>query len=470
MKTSLIRVSSLLAAGVLLVTACGKRAPENPGPPNVILITLDTLRPDHLACYGHPSISTPNLDRMAGRGTRFAEAVTVVPTTLASHLSILTGTTPRTHGVARNGFRAGDGNRTLAEVLREHGYATAAFVSAFSLDSRFNLTQGFDVYDCAYDRGFTPSVADQAQRRAQATSEAALGWLREHRTGPFFLWVHYFDPHYPYDPPGKYASLYDPDYKGGADGSMVYLDQVWRKRRFPSPEDRRHVISLYDGEISYMDEHLGNLFDSLERWKLSENSIVVVVGDHGESLGEHGYDFNHGLYVYDPCIRVPLLIRGPGLPQGRVVPELVETIDLMPTVLDLLDLPVPEVVEGRSLRPLLEGKPWSERTAFSEATKPWNVEPDSGGVFQNAWKAKCARTREWKYILTPFADKRELYDLSHDPGEETNHLGTRPDIAGEMAARLEAWTERPREIIPNEDLTPDPETLERLKALGYIQD
>ena len=244
-----------------------------------------------------------------------------------------------------------------------------------------------------------------------------------------------------------------------------------QKRRLPGREDRRHIISLYDGEISYMDEHLGRLLDAMESSGLLQQSIVVVVGDHGESLGEHGYDFDHGLYVYDASIRVPLLIHAPDLPGGRVFPHQVETIDLMPTVLDLLGRPTPPSVEGRSLRPLMEGDPgWTERTAFSEASKPWNVEPDSGDVFQNAWKAKCARTSTWKYIYTPFKDSRELYLITDDPAEETNRLGPHVDVARAMEDELEGWVEHPRSRVSVEDLTPDPETLEKLKSLGYIQD
>jgi arylsulfatase A-like enzyme len=287
----------------------------------------------------------------------------------------------------------------------------------------------------------------------------------------FFLWVHYFDPHFPYDPPGRYESMYDPEYAGRANGSMDYLEEIWDKRIFPSANDRKHIISLYDGEISYMDEHLGRLFTMMEKSGLMDHSIVVVVADHGESLGEHGYDFDHGLYVYDASIRVPLLIYAPSMAKGRVIPYQVETLDIFPTVLDLLDIPVPGPVEGQSLRPLLEGSAdWTERTVFSEASKPWNVEGESDEVFRNDWKAKCARTREWKYIYTPFAKTRELYHLAQDPDEITNLLGREPDVARDLEGVLQAWTERPRRRQSTTNLADqDAETLEKLRSLGYLQ-
>lgn len=460
-----------LVAFCLTVWGCGQRTGEvSPVGRNVILITLDTLRPDHVGCYGHPDVRTPNLDRLAARSIQFTEAVAVVPTTLASHLSILTGTDPRTHGIPRNGFRVDEGNLTLAEVLKEHGYVTAAFVSAFSLDRRFNLAQGFDFYDCAYDRAITPEKADQAQRRAAATTDAVLRWLADYRDERFFLWVHYFDPHYPYDPPDPYGGLYDPDYDGPADGSMAYLERVWLERVVPTEADRRYVISLYDGEISYMDEHLGRLLEEFDRSGLAEHSIVVVVADHGESLGEHDYHFDHGQYVYDASIRVPLLLHCRSLyPRGRVVTEQVDILDLMPTILDLLDLAIPDLVEGRSLGPLIEGDPaWSERVVFSEASKPWNVGTDSGATFQNDPKAKCARTREWKLVDTPFVGIRELYYLPEDPRETVNLIASKPAVAEALGKHLDEWLTRPRTRFPAKDLTPDPDTLEKLRSLGYI--
>jgi len=450
--------------------ACGPGGDGPPGPKNVILVTLDTLRPDHLGCYGHPTVQTPHLDALAGRSVRFTQAVTVVPTTLASHLSILTGTSPRTHGVPRNGFRAHEDNETLAEILKAHGYTTAAFVSAFSLDAQFNLTQGFDHYDCTYDEGLRWDMVRQAERRAEATTDAVLAWLGDRARAPFLLWVHYFDPHFPYDPPGRYVDLYDPDYRGTADGSMGYLEEVWEKRVFPSAEDRRHVIALYDGEVSYLDEHVGRLLDALDETRLAERSVVVVVADHGESLGEHEYDFDHGMYVYDASIRVPLLVRDPSVAGGRVVDEQVQTLDLAPTILDLVGLPIPERMEGRSLAPLMRGRtPDAEPVVFSEASKPWNVEGESETVFRNEWKAKCARTDGWKFIYTPFAERWELYDLARDPGETLNLYGSEPARAEQMRRMLQAWATRPRSRLPTLDFTTDPETLERLRSLGYIQ-
>ncbi|MCK4547878.1 MAG: sulfatase-like hydrolase/transferase, partial [Candidatus Eisenbacteria sp.] len=314
-------------------------------------------------------------------------------------------------------------------------------------------------------------VADQAQRRAEATTDAALAWFREHKDRKFFLWVHYFDSHFPYDPPGRFATLYDPGYQGRANGSMDYLDDVWQKRVFPSSRDRDHIVSLYDGEISYMDMHLGRLLKEFDRSGLMDNSVLIVVADHGESLGEHGYDFDHGLYVYDASIRVPLLIHVPRLAEGTVIVQQVETLDILPTILDVMGHPIPDVVEGRSLKPLLAGDTsWTERTVFSEASKPWNAEGESGEIFRNERKAKCARTRDWKYIYTPYARSRELYELSKDPAETVNLVAKRPDLAAEMEKHLQFWAQAPRERQPADDLvSQDPETLEKLRSLGYLQ-
>ncbi len=401
--------------------------------PNVLLVTLDTTRADHLPCYGYAGVSTPNLDAVAGRGVVFEQAATATPLTLPSHSTIMTGMYPTFHGVRVNGNTAlGDDQTTLAEVLSARGYATGAFIAAFVLDGRWGLKQGFDHYDDTFDlKKYKHLDLGEVQRPGNEVVDAALTWLDGEKTKPFFAWVHLYDPHVPYAPPEPYASTYG----------------------------RRGPYGLYDGEIAFMDEQIGRLTDWLARNGLDKSTVVVFVGDHGEALGNHG-EGTHGYFIYDCTMHVPLLVATPfDSLRGKRVAAQVRTADVFPTILDLAGAAPPAKVQGRSLVGLMfdPGRK-DDVPAYGEAMAS-NV--------QFGWSAlHVLRTPRYKYIDAPRA---ELYDLVRDAGEQDNILAQSPDVARRMKAELDlimAETSRDAPAPQAADL--DKETMERLSALGYV--
>src|SRR5512140_2850804 len=433
----------LLAAAAFLVFRLVPRAPASRvstlwaargvAKPNVLLITLDTTRADHLACYGYAGVSTPNLDAEAGRGVLFAQAASATPLTLPSHSTIMTGMYPTFHGVRVNGNTAlGDDQTTLAEVMSSRGYATGAFIAAFVLDGRWGLKQGFDHYDDQFDlKKYKHLDLGEVQRPGNQVVDAALAWLEGAKAKPFFAWVHLYDPHVPYAPPEPYASTYA----------------------------RRGPYGLYDGEVAFMDEQVGRLIGWLAQNGLDKSTVVVFVGDHGEALGSHG-EGTHGYYVYDYAMHVPFVVATPfDALRGKRVPAQVSTADVFPTILDLVGAAPRAKVQGRSLVGLMfdPGRK-DDVPAYSEAM---------ASNIQFGWAGLHAlRTPRFKYIEAPRA---ELYDLVRDSGEQENILAKSPDVARRMKAeldRLMAETSRDAPAPQAADL--DKETMERLSALGYV--
>ena len=414
-------------AAILLLCAPGgcNRIELAPGAarPNVLLVSIDTLRADHVGAYGATFAETPTLDRLAAEGTRFARVVASSPLTLPSHASLLTGRHPHEIAVRHNGmYRLAPGWETLPERLRDAGWATGAFVGAYVLAARFGLDQGFDRYDdttsteLAAPGGFT-------ERSADAVSDAALAWL-ESAPRPFFLWTHYYDPHASYRPPTPYAD--------------------------------RFAERPYDGEIAWVDAQLARIVSALRSRGELDRTLIVVTSDHGESLGEHG-ELTHGYSLYDAVLRVPLIFRGPGVPAGRLVEPLVRSIDVAPTVLSLLGRGGLPASSGRDLRPLWEGADAAERVAYSETLA---TELELG------WSALFSiRSERFRYVQAP---RPELYDLEVDPGERQNLLQTDPRghaaEALELAALLQSSLADAVQVAP-ERL--EAEALERLNALGY---
>src|SRR5262245_37073788 len=324
-RTAALTTGLALAAGLLFLWQ-RRLLPGLPDkrPRHVLLVSLDTTRADHLGCYGYEAAQTPRLDALAGSGLRFAQATTVMPLTLPAHASLMTGTFPGTHGVRDNGgFYVPDDQRTLAEVLRERGYRTGGFISAFVLDSRWGIQQGFERYFDEFDLSKYEGVGmDAVQRPGGEVVDKALEWLAADREKPFFAWVHLYDPHAPYEAPEPFRS------------------------RFP-----RNMQGAYDAEVAYADSLVGRLLDSLASDGRLAETLVVVVGDHGESLGEHE-EQSHGFFIYDADVHIPLILAGPGVPE-RVVNDQVRIVDVMPTVLDLLGVEAPGAVQGKSLLPLV---------------------------------------------------------------------------------------------------------------------
>ena len=394
---------------------------------NVLLVTLDTVRADRLGCYGHESAETPTLDSLVARGVRFDDAVTSVPLTLLSHATILTGLSPLSHGVRDNGrYRLAGEHVTLAEALSSHGYDTAAFVGCFVVDARFGLDQGFDVYDFEVSAdGYRPAMPDYNERSATDVTDAAVRWLDERAisgaNAPFFAWVHYFDPHQPYQSP---------------------------LQRLP-----RFAVRPYDAEIAYVDAELGRLLDKLDDLGVRDRTVIVVAGDHGEALGEHG-EPTHGMLIYESTMRVPLIVSCTALFDGayHVADRVVGLTDVRPTVEDMLGVTGSPPVDGRNL---LRSGADDDRVIYVETEMPLSLA---------GWSPlRGLRTHTHKYILAP---QRELYDLRKDPLESHNIYAADDSVAGSLESRLSQLMDQRG---PGSDRALTDEEIERLGSLGYVQ-
>ncbi|MFM7202308.1 MAG: sulfatase-like hydrolase/transferase [Myxococcota bacterium] len=418
---------------LLLGTACEKPRP------NILLVTFDTTRWDHVGFSGGKPGVTPMLDALAQRGTVFAQTLTTQPLTVPAHTSILTGLYPYHHGVRNNGtYRVPESVTTLPERLAPLGYQTHAIVSAFVLDSQFGLDQGFEGYDDDLSPGPRQKMFMFRELRAEQTAAKGALWLRSQwkREQPFMMWMHFFDPHADYEPPVDVAAQFPGD--------------------------------LYSGELHYADRELGRVFQELEALNALDNTLVIFTSDHGDSLGEHG-ERTHGLFIYDATMRVPLLMAGPGVPAGYTVDTLSRTIDIVPTVLDLLSLPVDPTLDGRSLKALWEGSSfWSRsteapRTAYLETFVP---------LHNFGWaELRGLRSAEHKAIDAP---RPEFYRLEPDPGERINRFEPGSELTGEREPLFrklaELKTQDPIYAGEQQAATLDAETRRRLSALGYVWD
>jgi arylsulfatase A-like enzyme/predicted TPR repeat methyltransferase len=414
-RTRLLHRLALGGAFALALPPTAATPPVPPaGRPSILLVTIDTLRPDSLGWVAGRN-ETPAIDRLAGEGLALPAVVSPVPLTLPAHASILTGLLPRRHGVRDNGQVLGASPPTLAERLREQGYATAAFVSGYPLRALFGLDRGFERYDDTL-----PAGADGwLERPAAETTAAALAWLRGARR-PFFLWVHYYDPHDPYTPPRPF---WRPGARGAYDGEVASVD---------------HAFGVLRGGIPEADR--GSL-------------LTILTADHGESLGEHG-EQAHGFFIYDTTVLVPAVLHFP----GRVAPAreafAARLVDLLPTIFDLAGLPPLADTDGVSLRPLASGARPAAEPAYVETLQPW---------ITYGWSPLFAvRQGGWKYVSAP---RPELYDLELDPGETRNLFEKTPTRAAELAALLARFERLPSAAAAGRTL--DPQALESLRALGY---
>lgn len=466
-----LRTAAILGAAGLLAAACAEGPRRFGGARHVVMISLDTTRPDHFGFYGSQRVRTPRLDRLAEEAVVLDDLLTVAPTTLASHASLMTGRHPHSHGVPRNGFVLDPANLTLAEILHSHGFRTVAFVASFALARRFGLDQGFDVYDQRFEQRSGEGGADQDQRRAEAVTDAVLGFLdREGVPRNLFLFVHYFDPHAPYAPPPPFDRMYDP---AGADQpvNLRAAAAMCRERPgLPSALARR-AANLYAGEISYLDAQVGRLIDGLRSRGVLDDAYLVVTSDHGENLCEHPGYFDHGLTVYQTSIRAVGLVRPPGGGGGTRTSRPLSTIDIMPALLTWLGLPVPEAVEGEPfpLRAAEEAAP--ARLRYAEASKPWE-EVEGGLRWRNARKSRCVVQGRYKLIVTPYLGTEELYDLDADPSEQHNLLEEPTPAAREIAeslrARLAEWDASADPLPSRFEPGRREDTLRRLRGLGYL--
>jgi arylsulfatase A-like enzyme/Tfp pilus assembly protein PilF len=416
----------IVTAGLVWLLKGRTALPRDPAA-NVLLITLDTTRADRIGAYGYAEIETPNLDRLAAAGDRFEQASSSIPLTLPAHSSLLTGLYPPLHGVRDNGgYFLDDDWTTLAESLAAAGRRTHAVVGAFVLHHLWGLNQGFQTYDDDFGKQDVKGHEIlRVQRDGAQVVERALQFLEQYGDEPFFAWLHFYDPHHPYEPPGEFGQR--------------YADQP------------------YDGEVAYTDHLVGQILDHLRSAGLYESTLIVVVGDHGEGLGEHR-EPDHGIFLYDSTLRIPLIVRAPDELYRGVVPDVVRDVDVMPTILDYLGLSTPGEVQGASLLGLMAGRQERDgRYAYSETLYC---------RLHYGW-AELASIRDGRYKLID-APRPELYDLVQDPGELRNIHDGYLDVAAPLLERLDQIRRQADGAAEQSRQELDPETLERLMSLGYV--
>ncbi|MHB1935911.1 MAG: sulfatase-like hydrolase/transferase [Acidobacteriaceae bacterium] len=392
-------------------------------PVNVVLITLDTVRADHLRCYGYRKIQTPNIDALAASGVLFEKAVAQAPLTQPSHASMFTGENPNVHNVRdTGGFALQPSSVTMATILQRHGWDTAGFISASVLTRIFGFNQGFATYDdqMLHSDGKNPV----STRAANVTADHAIRWLNRQSGKPFFLWVHFYDAHFPYDPPALFRKQY--------------------------PQDP------YDAEIAFEDQQLGRVLDAVKQKSPMGKTLIVLLSDHGEGLGDHG-EYDHGVFLYDSTIRIAWMMAGPGVPAGVHVHQQAREIDLLPTVLELMGGRPSSKVQGTSLVPAFSGKIVPTTYSYEETLYP---------KINMGWsELRGIHTADWMYIR---ASRPELYDLDQDPGELKNVIDAHPKEYRELAAQLKKASllgDSGKETVTFKQM--DQETMNQLKSLGY---
>ena len=509
----LIVVAALLAAGCEISEEVA--APRRP---NLLLVTIETFRADRVHANGYPRLTTPNLDRLAKQGVNFQQAIAQAPFTLPSMATVMTGLTPPLHRVRNHPASLPPEVETLAERLSAAGYQTAAMTRHSWLRRKSGFDQGFDEY---HNNTFSAGLD------ARSLSLAASDWLRASHDQPFFLWIHFIDPHFPYTPGYPYSTLYAPekqedpqvvhlksllerdlgeeflptpyaDLSGGPYLDLVLrdypdnaalLDFALRRRsrgeiffgqaRYPE-ESLQEIRDLYDGAVVYTDDNLGRVLAVIDELELTNDTLIAVVGDHGEALGEHGLYFTHDFSLYDEMLRVPLVMRMPGrIPAATVVKQQVGLVDLAPTFLELLGVDPLRDIEGVSLAPLAEGGTLPFHPAFAESAPYRRLFPEQTRVYYegNLGKWRMIRTERWKLILIPHPDENiyELYDLESDPGETENLYDQLPGEVGKLMPLLREWLARDPDR--NADRTEeeeaalealDPAARQQLETLGYI--
>ncbi len=432
-------IRPLLLIGVALLAGCQQSPPAAPQPTpsnelaplrrlNVVVVTIDTLRPDHLGCYGYRGIETPALDGLAQRGVLFENAVAQTPLTPPSHASIFTGQNPTVHKVRNTGgFVLQSSAHPLARMLQEQGWDTAAFIGSAVLKKLFGFNNGFALYDDEMPRpGKRNEFREDPERKASVVVDHAIDWLSKRDAGkPFFLWVHLYDPHIPYKPPPEFAARY----RGRA----------------------------YDGEIAYTDQQVARLFTAVAAKSPADKTVTVVLSDHGESLGEHG-EHTHGVFIYDSTLRIPFIMAGPGVPAGVRVKQQARTIDFLPTLLEVMGGRAPSYVQGVSLVPAYSGSTAAADSSYAETLYP--------KMNMNWSELRAIRTNRWKYIRAPRA---ELYDLEADPQETKNVIKEHSPEAEKFEAEMKKVIgPRPSGVEKVDTAMLDERVMDQLKSLGYL--
>ncbi len=446
-------------------------APPSAEPTRVLLITLDTFRADRIgATAGHDL--TPRLDELGRRGVIFEQAVAQAPITCPAHLAVLSSTPPTSNGVFANGTRIPGDLALLQEAFQERGVPTAAFVAGYPVTSRFGFDRGFDVFDDDFSDAMgehkitVRRLVNQGiyargtprERTADAVLDRAAPWLERHAETGFFCWVHLFDPHGPYEAQGDFLESIAGPLPAAEEGPE--MPSYW-PRRYRAVADTAYWEDRYDEEIAYTDDRVGALMDLLQRHGVLDETVVAVVADHGESLTEHEYYFEHGLHLYDASLLIPMLVAGPGVRPESRVPCQVRGMDLAPTVLDLVDVPAPDSYEGESLRSLWEnGCPEGVRLSVAATVEPpWLEEPGAELALRSDGEMR------FKYVQHRRSDD-ELYDLIADPGETANVAASQADVGAWMVDELTRISEGMVEQAPT---LPD-DVRAQLEALGYLVD
>ncbi|MCK5571734.1 MAG: sulfatase [Bacteroidetes bacterium] len=456
----------VLGATVILCDAAcrpSEQVAELTPPPNVLLVTIDTIRADHCSTYGYERLTTPTLSHVAEAGVLFRNAYAPMATTGPSHATLLTSLYPRTHGFVKNGLILDSEAQTLSEIMLESGYQTAAVVSSFPLAAKFGFDQGFGHFDDAFEgHGGEPRskewegmvVKRHFDRDALVTTEKASDWLRLHRPSgkPFLLWVHYFDPHTPYNPAESHRQLF-----------------LERTGDDPVPGSLEHTVALYDAEIRETDDALGRLLKVVDEEGLADTTVLVIAGDHGEGLMQHGH-MEHGVHLYEEAVRVPLIFSWPGnLTAGIEVWEPVQLLDVMPTLLEITGaVGSTSGQQGQSLAGVMTGRQRAEpeRPVFLERRRyrPRRV----GGSFVTGSKLGI-RSGSWKYIEADEEGTRELFDLKADPLEMTNVVERHPEVAARLSQAIGIWLDTTPAVFSSSDTLVSEEDAKMLEALGYVE-
>jgi len=475
-------LTALLLVGSWLQISCGQ--PAVPERSNILLITIDALRADHLSSYGYERATSPIIDGLAAEGVRFDNAIVQWPKTAPSFASIFTATYPKDNGIVRKvGVPLPQEFRMLAEVLHEQGFATHAVVANGAVASEFNFDQGFDTYVESWK--LSPSEEGQDTTGAMSVTQLAKAVIRDHDPKqPYFLWVHYLDPHFPYAAPEPLTDRFEGDAFFDPSEQIaikevpirqmagIGSDQVLSDRT-----DLAYYVARYDAEIAYVDAQIGTLLDFMSDRGLLENTLTILTSDHGESLGEHSYYFDHGRFGFQACLRVPLVFHYPGVLDPHVDSDPVELIHLTPSILDFagVDLEDDRWMQGRSLASRL-------RSSSARVTRP--AFSQAGYATERKWQ-QIVQDRRFKLMNVIAGDEQRwvggkgvfmtLYDLENDPGETTDVLEQFPEAAERLRRSLDQiWSAEPFPALTDEGATSqqrqmDEETRRQLKALGYLQ-
>ena len=441
----------------------------------MLLIGVETLRADHVSCLGYNRETTPTIDKLAKEGVLFSNAIAASSWTMPAVMSVFTSVYPGVHKTTDYYKKLSDGITTLAEILQENGYVTAGFTANTTLESRHGFCKGFDLYDdfsVDLDSGLNLfGDNDNSGRRVNYTEEtskstqrAAIGWLKDNHDKPFFMFVFYVDPHYDYTPPSPFDTIFDANYVGLADGRGIF-DEPLKSNR-PAQRDLEHIIALYDGEILYTDGYITKLLGKFKEYGILDNSFIILFGDHGEEFYEHGSTI-HGDTLYNEVIHVPMIFRWPSaIPEDKQSSVLVSQVDIVPTILDYLDVEYDGFVQGISLKGLIEGnRKIPHDIVYSEVSLSGNR------IFA------AAMSKDYKFILDLNTGKKELFDINDDPYEQVNiYMEKSKDGSSALEEHLRLWLENNSRVSAQlsgrqapDKVNLDEDYIRKLKSLGYIQ-